>query len=96
MREVLVMPKLGESVTEGTVLKWLRRSGDRVKVDESVVEVETEKVNVEIPSSWEGELQIVAGEGETVPVGAPLAYVQTAAAATPAGLVPPAPVRQPS
>ena len=94
MRETLVMPKLGESVTEGTVLKWLRRSGDRVKVDESVVEVETEKVNVEIPSSWEGELQIVAEEGETVPVGAPLAYIQTAAAATQAETGTPAPARE--
>jgi len=71
------MPMVGESVTEGTVLRWLKAEGDRVGRDEPLVEVETEKVDVEIPSPWAGVLQrIVAREGETVPVGQPLAYIE--------------------
>jgi 2-oxoisovalerate dehydrogenase E2 component (dihydrolipoyl transacylase) len=68
---------VGESVTEGTVLRWLKAEGDRVARDEPLVEVETEKVDVEIPSPWAGVLQrIVAREGDTVPVGEPLAYIE--------------------
>src|SRR5256885_14628980 len=65
------MPQLGESVTEGTVDKWLKREGDMVKRDEPLVEVVTDKVNAEIPSPFEGKLvKISATEGETVRVGA--------------------------
>jgi 2-oxoisovalerate dehydrogenase E2 component (dihydrolipoyl transacylase) len=75
--EALVMPLIGESVTEGTVLRWLKAEGDRIARDEPLVEVETEKVDVEIPSPWAGVLQrIVAREGDTVPVGEPLAYIE--------------------
>lgn len=82
MAEVLAMPQVGESVTEGTVLRWLKAEGDRVERDEALVEVETEKVNVEIPSPWAGVLErIVAREGETVPVGEPLAYIEAEAPA---------------
>jgi 2-oxoisovalerate dehydrogenase E2 component (dihydrolipoyl transacylase) len=82
MPEVLVMPQVGESVTEGTVLRWLKREGDRIERDEPIVEVETEKVDVEIPSPWAGVLErIVAREGETVPVGEPLAYIAAKAGA---------------
>jgi 2-oxoisovalerate dehydrogenase E2 component (dihydrolipoyl transacylase) len=82
LAEVLVMPMVGESVTEGTVLRWLKAEGDHVGRDEPLVEVETEKVDVEIPSPWAGVLQrIVAREGETVPVGQPLAYVEAEAVA---------------
>jgi len=71
------MPMIGESVTEGTVLRWLKAEGDRVARDEPLVEVETEKVDVEIPSPWAGVLQrIVARVGDTVPVGEPLAYIE--------------------
>jgi len=71
------MPMVGESVTEGTVLRWLKAEGDRIARDEPLVEVETEKVDVEIPSPWAGVLQrIVAREGDTVPVGEPLAYIE--------------------
>jgi 2-oxoisovalerate dehydrogenase E2 component (dihydrolipoyl transacylase) len=71
------MPMVGESVTEGTILRWLKAEGDRVARDEPLVEIETEKVDVEIPSPWAGVLQrIVAREGDTVPVGEPLAYVE--------------------
>jgi len=72
------MPQLGESVTEGTVDKWLKREGDMVKRDEPLVEVVTDKVNAEIPSPFEGKLiKITAGEGETVRVGAVIAQIET-------------------
>ena len=81
------MPQLGESVTEGTVEKWLKSEGDFVKRDEPIVEVVTDKVNAEIPSPFEGKLvKIAVTEGETVRVGAVIAQIETAggpAAATP-------------
>jgi len=74
------MPQLGESVTEGTVDKWLKHEGDMVKRDEPLVEVVTDKVNAEIPSPFEGKLiKIAAGEGETVRVGAVIAQIETGA-----------------
>ena len=77
------MPQLGESVTEGTVDKWLKREGDFVKRDEPIVEVVTDKVNAEIPSPFEGKLvKIAVTEGETVRVGAVIAQIETAAAGT--------------
>src|SRR5690242_20070770 len=76
------MPQLGESVTEGTVDKWLKREGDFVKRDEPLVEVVTDKVNAEIPSPFEGKLvKIAVGEGETVRVGSVIAQIETAAGA---------------
>ncbi|HKW73566.1 MAG TPA: dihydrolipoamide acetyltransferase family protein [Candidatus Dormibacteraeota bacterium] len=76
------MPQLGESVTEGTVDKWLKREGDFVKRDEPLVEVVTDKVNAEIPSPFEGKLlKIAVTEGETVKVGAVIAQIETAASA---------------
>src|ERR1700716_129342 len=80
------MPQLGESVTEGTVDKWLKREGDFVKRDEPLVEVVTDKVNAEIPSPFEGKLvKIAVTEGETVRVGAVLAQIEVegAGSATP-------------
>src|SRR5689334_15215549 len=80
------MPQLGESVTEGTVDKWLKHEGDMVKRDEPLVEVVTDKVNAEIPSPFEGKLvKIAVTEGETVRVGAVIAQIETAAAAAAAG-----------
>src|SRR5437868_14569231 len=85
------MPQLGESVTEGTVDKWLKHEGDFVKRDEPLVEVVTDKVNAEIPSPFEGKLvKIAVGERETVRVGAVIAHIETAAAAAP---TPPRPSR---
>ncbi|ASO22214.1 2-oxoglutarate dehydrogenase E2 component (dihydrolipoamide succinyltransferase) [Actinoalloteichus hoggarensis] len=70
------MPALGESVTEGTVTRWLKQEGDRVEVDEPLLEVSTDKVDTEIPSPAAGILQrIVAPEDETVDVGAELAVI---------------------
>jgi len=72
----LAMPQLGESVTEGTIIKWLKRVGEHVGLDEPLVEIETEKVNVEVPSPWEGALtEILVAEGETVSVGTDLASI---------------------
>lgn len=84
MSEV-VLPALGESVTEGTVTRWLKKVGDQVAVDEPLVEVSTDKVDTEIPSPFSGTLQqILVQEDETVAVGAVLAIVGEGAAAAPA------------
>src|ERR1700755_1509541 len=70
------MPALGESVTEGTVTRWLKQEGDQVEVDEPLLEVSTDKVDTEIPSPAAGVLQrIVAGEDEIVEVGGDLAGI---------------------
>ena len=75
----LTMPDVGESVTEGTVTRWLKHEGDRVELDEPVVEIETEKVEVEVPSPFEGTLaRILVQEGEVAAVGAPLAEFEVA------------------
>ncbi|WP_159149584.1 2-oxoglutarate dehydrogenase, E2 component, dihydrolipoamide succinyltransferase, partial [Dietzia lutea] len=72
----VVMPELGESVTEGTITRWLKSVGDTVEVDEPLLEVSTDKVDTEIPSPVAGTLQkIVAEEDETVEVGATLAVI---------------------
>ncbi|MBV9728618.1 MAG: 2-oxoglutarate dehydrogenase, E2 component, dihydrolipoamide succinyltransferase [Pseudonocardiales bacterium] len=72
----VAMPALGESVTEGTVTRWLKQEGDTVEVDEPLVEVSTDKVDTEIPSPAAGVLQrIVVPEDETVEVGAELAVI---------------------
>ena len=87
MSEVL-LPALGESVTEGTVTRWLKKVGDTVAVDEPLVEVSTDKVDTEIPSPVAGVLQqILVNEDETAAVGAVLAIVGDGAAATPAAPV---------
>ena len=71
------MPQLGESVTEGTVDKWLKQEGEFVKRDEPLVEVVTDKVNAEIPSPFEGKLvKISVSEGETVAVGIEIAQIE--------------------
>jgi 2-oxoglutarate dehydrogenase E2 component (dihydrolipoamide succinyltransferase) len=82
----VTMPALGESVTEGTVTRWLKSEGDRVEVDEPLLEVSTDKVDTEIPSPVAGSIsQILVGEDETVPVGADLVIIGgQAGAPTPA------------
>ncbi|MBT2486059.1 MULTISPECIES: 2-oxoglutarate dehydrogenase, E2 component, dihydrolipoamide succinyltransferase [unclassified Microbacterium] len=77
----IVLPELGESVTEGTVTRWLKQVGDSIEVDEALLEISTDKVDTEIPSPVAGVLQeIVAAEDETVAVGAVLARVGSGAA----------------
>ncbi|GAB3584904.1 2-oxoglutarate dehydrogenase, E2 component, dihydrolipoamide succinyltransferase [Calidifontibacter terrae] len=81
MSERVTMPALGESVTEGTVTRWLKSVGDEIAVDEPLLEVSTDKVDTEIPSPVAGTLQeILVEEDETVPVGADLAVIGDGAA----------------
>ena len=76
MAEKITVPTLGESVTEATVSKWLKSQGEKVSADEPLVELETDKVNVEVPSPTSGTLgSIVVKEGETVNVGSLLGTV---------------------
>ena len=78
----VTLPALGESVTEGTVTRWLKQVGDSVEVDEALLEVSTDKVDTEIPSPVAGTVQqILVGEDETVEVGAVLAVVGSGAPA---------------
>jgi pyruvate dehydrogenase E2 component (dihydrolipoamide acetyltransferase) len=87
------MPQLGESVTEGTVTRWLKREGEHVEADEPLLEVSTDKVDTEIPSPVSGVLRgITVAEDETVAVGAELAVIDeegAAASAAPAASAPP-------
>jgi 2-oxoglutarate dehydrogenase E2 component (dihydrolipoamide succinyltransferase) len=77
------MPALGESVTEGTVTRWLKAEGDHINVDEPLLEVSTDKVDTEIPSPVSGKLtKILVQIDATVPVGADLAIIEDGAAAT--------------
>ena len=72
----VVMPQLGESVTEGTVTRWLKKEGEHVTADEPLLEVSTDKVDTEIPSPASGILRgIAVDEDETVAVGAQLAVI---------------------
>src|SRR5512146_3293089 len=76
MATSVTLPALGESVTEGTVTRWLKQPGDQVAVDEPLLEVSTDKVDTEIPSPVAGTLlEIKAEEDETVEVGAILAMI---------------------
>ncbi|WP_338076923.1 biotin/lipoyl-containing protein, partial [Cellulomonas iranensis] len=76
MSENVQLPALGESVTEGTVTRWLKQVGDRVEVDEPLLEISTDKVDTEIPSPVAGVLEkILVEEDETVEVGATLAVI---------------------
>ena len=97
MSEQVVLPALGESVTEGTVTRWLKKVGDTVAIDEPLVEVSTDKVDTEIPSPVAGVIeQILVQEDETVQVGAVLVVIGSgsgaaAPAAAPAAEAPAAP-----
>jgi 2-oxoisovalerate dehydrogenase E2 component (dihydrolipoyl transacylase) len=90
------MPQLGESVTEGTVDRWLKQEGDYVHRDEPIVEVVTDKVNAEIPSPFEGTLvRISVAEGATVPIGTEIAQMEVEGAPVEASPVA-APVSEPA
>ncbi len=78
----LIMPKMGESVAEATIIKWLKKPGDTIELDEPVLEIATDKVDSEIPSPVAGVLgQILFQEGETIQVNAVIAYINTSAEA---------------
>tara|TARA_S200000501_G_scaffold147252_1_gene138955 strand:- start:296 stop:1588 length:1293 start_codon:yes stop_codon:yes gene_type:complete len=83
MSEKIVVPALGESITEATVAKWLKNKGDKVKADEPVVELETDKVNLEVPSPLTGVIEeINAKNGEIVEVGALLGSISSNVSST--------------
>jgi pyruvate dehydrogenase E2 component (dihydrolipoamide acetyltransferase) len=83
----IVMPQMGESITEGTVSKWLKKVGDDVEKDEAILEISTDKVDAEVPSAVSGKLlEILYQEGETVEVGTVLALVGSGVASPQAQL----------
>src|SRR5450432_3637449 len=93
------VPTLGESVTEATVGKWFKQPGDAVAVDEPLVELETDKVTLEVPAPAAGVLgEITAKDGETVGVGAILGMIKDGASAAPkpAAAAPPPPATKPA
>lgn len=78
----IVMPKMGESIMEATILSWLKKPGDKVEEDESILEVATDKVDTEVPSTHAGILrEILAKEGDVVQVGKPIAVIVSEGAA---------------
>ena len=82
MSDNVQLPALGESVTKGTVTRWLKNVGDTVAVDEPLLEISTDKVDTEVPSPVAGVVQqILVGEDETAQVGAVLAIVGSGAPA---------------
>lgn len=79
----MVMPKMGESIMEGTILKWLKKVGENIKQDEAVLEVATDKVDTEVPSSYTGILkEIFCKEGEVVAIGKIIATIEVEGAET--------------
>ncbi|TVQ03297.1 MAG: 2-oxoglutarate dehydrogenase, E2 component, dihydrolipoamide succinyltransferase [Balneolaceae bacterium] len=83
----VVMPQMGESVMEGTIIEWAKKVGDSVEADETLLEIATDKVDTEVPSPESGILaEILAEEGETVEVGQPIAIIATGKAASSAPL----------
>ncbi|MCI0883963.1 MAG: 2-oxo acid dehydrogenase subunit E2 [Chloroflexi bacterium] len=96
MSYTLTLPEVGETVTEGTIEKWLKAPGDKVAKYEPIVEVDTDKVNVELPSPVSGTLlEILVAEGETVPIGAELCTIDQVPGETPAEIAPAAPSEEP-
>lgn len=84
MRIEVLMPKMGESITEGKIIKWHKKPGDKIEKDEILLEISTDKVDTEIPSSATGILaDIVVQEQEVAPVGAVIAHIETDVTASP-------------
>ncbi len=74
----MVMPQMGESIAEGTIIKWLKKEGEKVEKDEIILEISTDKVDSEIPSPQSGVIsKLLAAEGETVKVGSVIAHIET-------------------
>jgi 2-oxoglutarate dehydrogenase E2 component (dihydrolipoamide succinyltransferase) len=74
----LIMPKMGESIMEATILSWLKKPGDKIEADESVLEVATDKVDTEVPTTHGGILkEILAQKGDVVKVGKAIAIIST-------------------
>ena len=105
MAQTVTMPQLGESVTEGTISKWLKQPGERIERYEPIAEVITDKVNAEVPSPVDGVMgDLIAAEGATVPVGEPICTIRgvdeasapAASAPAPAAAAPPPPPPAPA
>ena len=81
----VIMPKMGDAMTEGVLLQWLKQDGETVKAGDVIAEIETDKSNVEVEAEDSGVLHVQAKPGETVPVGQPIAVIGdgTTAAPTP-------------
>src|SRR5215213_2976385 len=91
----IVMPQMGESITEGTIVRWIKKVGDTVERDEPLFEISTDKVDAEIPSPAAGILtEIAAKEGDTVLVDAVVGTIGQAGDAAAAATPPPAPTPQ--
>ena len=89
MALTVTMPQLGESVTEGTIARWLKHPGDAIAKYESIAEVITDKVNAEIPAPADGVMaELIAPEGTVVPVGQPICSIDTGEAAPEAAAEP--------
>lgn len=74
----VVMPKMGESLQEGTIIKWLKAAGDKIERDEMILEISTDKVDTEVPSPVSGTIaELLANEGDTIEVGKPIARIST-------------------
>lgn len=74
----MVMPKMGESIMECTVIAWLKKPGERIETDDSILEVATDKVDTEVPATYAGVLkECLVKEGDVVPIGAPIARIET-------------------
>src|SRR5450432_878300 len=85
----LVMPKMGESIMEATILKWHKQPGDPVKQDETLLDIATDKVDSEVPSSAEGVVEeLLFRENDTVPIGSVIARIRTGAEAASNGQPP--------
>ncbi len=90
MAFTLTMPEVGETVTEGTIERWLKQPGEQINKYDPIVEINTDKVDVELPCPVSGTvLEILAKEGETVAIGAPLCTIETVAGEQPADIAPP-------
>src|ERR1700719_271968 len=91
------VPAMGESVTEATVSKWFKKQGDAVKRDEPLLELETDKVTVEVPAPADGSIESISvQEGATVQIGAVLGAIAEGAKGTVAPAVEPAPAAKPA
>lgn len=98
MPTTVSMPQLGETVTEGTVLRWMKQVGDSIARDEAIVEISTDKVDTEVPSPVAGVVsEILVGEGETIEVGTAMVVIASADEGVPAAApAEPAPPRAPA
>src|SRR6478752_6125589 len=93
----VVMPQMGESIAEGTIVRWIKKVGDSVERDEPLFEISTDKVDAEIPSPAAGIVtEIRAKEGETVPINTVVAVIGAASAARETPPAPPAPSPAPA